>query len=132
MIVYSGAVCYAFSFLRVPPTCLVVLLFPPDSCVLGFGAVSYTPSTYFYYSWVDCVLSFFPFWVPILFVPSSVYVDFPWPIIGLLGTLISRDRVSPCSASSSAILSDTSWVMVRLFHLSSHTLMTMSISPSVM
>jgi hypothetical protein len=132
MIVYYGGVLYAFSFLHMPPVCVASLLFPPSSCGLGFEVVSYAPSACFCCSLVECVLSFFPFWVLVFFVPSSACDGFPWPVLGFLGTWISGGYVSPFSTFSFIVLSDTSWVMDRIFHSSGHSLMTMSMSPSVM
>jgi hypothetical protein len=131
MIIYFGGAHCAFDFLRALPACMAGLLFPPGSCVLGFEAVFYTPSTCFYCSLVSCVFSFFPFWVPIFFGPSSTFVGLAWPILGLLGTWISGGYVSPCSASFSVVLFGTSWVMDGIIHSLGDSLMTMLISPFV-
>jgi hypothetical protein len=132
VIVYFGDVRYAFDLLCAPPVYVDDLLFPPGSCVSRFGVVSCTPSTYFCFSLVSYVLSFFPFWVLVFFGPSSFCVFLPRPVLGLLGTWIFGGCISPYSASSSAVLFGTSLVMVGILHSSGHSLMTMSISPSLM
>jgi hypothetical protein len=132
IIVYSGGARFAFDFLHAHPSYVAGLLFHPRSYVLGFEAVSRTPLVRFCCSLVCCVFSFFPFWVPIFFGASSIYVIFPWTILGRLGTWISGRCVSPYSACPSVVLSVTSWVMVGIFHSSDHSLMTISISPYLM
>jgi hypothetical protein len=131
VIVYYGNAHCSFEFLRAPPFCMAGLLFPHGSYVLGFEVVSCAPSVYFYCSLVGCVVSFFPFWVPVFFGPLSICVSLPWPVLGHLDTWIYGGCVSPCSASPSAVLSSTSWVMDGIFHSLGHFLMTISISLSV-
>jgi hypothetical protein len=132
ILIYSSSAHCAFEFLHMPPACVVGFLFPPSSCVLGFEVVSYAPSVCLCCSLVGCVFSFFPFWVPIFFVPSFVYFVLPWPILNHLGTWSSEGCISLCFASPSVVLSDTSWVMVGIFHSLEHSLMTILISPSMM
>jgi hypothetical protein len=132
MMVYSGGGRCAFIFFHALPICVAGLLFVPAFCGLGLAAVSCVPSVCFGCSLSGCVLSFFPFWVPNFAGPSSICVVFPWPVLHLLGTWISWGCVSPSPASSSAIMSGTSWVRDGVFHSSSHSLMTMSMSPSMM
>jgi hypothetical protein len=118
----------AFDFLCMPAAYLASLLFPTGSCAMGFGAVSYIPLDFFGCS----LVSFCPFWVPVCFDPSLARVGFFWTVLGFLGTGFYGGCVSACVASPSASPSGTSWGMDGIFHSASHSLMTMSISPSVM
>jgi hypothetical protein len=110
---------------------MVGLLFPPGSCVMGFTAVSCAPSTCFCCPLVRCVVSFFPFWVLVYFDPSSSLIKFLWVVLGFLGTRISGGYVSAYAASPSVVIYGTFQVMPRILHSLGHSLMTMSISPSI-
>jgi hypothetical protein len=95
MIVRSSDAHYAFDFLRAPAACSTSLLFPPGSCVMGFGAVSYIPLACFGY----LLVSFCLLWVPFLFNPSLARVGLFCPILGFLGTGFCGCCVSACVAS---------------------------------
>jgi hypothetical protein len=108
VIIYSSGVLWAFDFLRAPPIYVVGLLFAPIFCGLDLASVSCASSTCCCCSMADCVLSFFPFWVPVFVGPSSICNAFPWPVLHLLVTWISFGWVSSCHASSFVVVSSTS------------------------
>jgi hypothetical protein len=131
VIIYYGDVLWAFDFLCMLPGCVAGPLFSHASCGLGLVVVYCASSSCFFFSLASCIFSFSPFWVPVFIGPSSIYVILPWPVLHLLGTWIARGCVSPCSSSSFVVLYGTSWVMDGILHSSSHSPMTMLMSPSV-
>jgi hypothetical protein len=130
MIVYSGSVLCAFDFLRVPPICVAGLLFPLVPVCWDLGGLLCSLSLFLLFLGWLCTL--LPLLGPYLIWPFIYLCCLSLGCSWYLGHLDFQRLCSPCSASSSTILSDTSWVMDGILHSLGHSLMTMSMSPSMM